>query len=597
MRSILSIFLLCLVVSTYTEGRPNVLLILTDDQGYGDLSIHGNPYLKTPNIDRIGRNGIRFDQFYVSTVCAPSRGAILSGMDPVRSGVHGVTRNQEAMNPDVVTIAETLKAAGYRTGYIGKWHNGAQYPYVPTGQGFDDFFGFTAGHINNYFDATLLRGLKPEITKGYISDVLTDEAIRFVRKNSSKTFFCYLAYNAPHSPYQVPDKYYDRFYGKDDLDERQAAFFGMCENIDDNVGRLITELKNLGIYEDTIILFLTDNGGTAGVSLYNAGMRGGKTQVHEGGSRVPLFIEWERAGWSPHVVEKLTAHIDLYPTLVDLCNVTLLPGTQLDGISLRPLLEDGEAEFPDRTLFTHNTIDQTNRYPGAVRTSRYRLVRKTPGSQAGSASVNRDTEALPWELYDMVADPAEKQDIAASRPEVVAALSSQYESFVDDIFANGLRRYPLPVGYAEHNPVPLHASQSYFSEPVRYESGRGFAHDWLTGWTSTQGKVWFEIEVVKAGTYDVEIQLGCPEEEAGSRIKVSVPGSFCEAIVPGAPAPEIPLPDRDERSRTTFRNREWKTLRVGTIELNKGKQILTIEALSMPGNQVMDFKSIILERK
>ena len=597
MNQLCCVFSIFLTVATFASSQPNVLLIITDDQGYGDLSIHGNPILKTPNIDSIGRHGVRFDRFYVSTVCAPSRAAILSGMDPVRSGVHGVTRNQEAMDPDVVTIAEALKAANYHTGYFGKWHNGAQYPYVPTGQGFDDFFGFTAGHVNNYFDTTLLRGLKPEETTGYIADVITDEAIRFIKENQSETLFCYLSFNTPHSPYQVPDEYFDRFFGREGLDEREASFLGMCENIDDNIGRVIKVLKETGLYKDTIVLFLTDNGTAAGDKLFDAGMRGKKTHVHEGGSRVPLFIDWPRAGWTPHVVNNLTAHIDLYPTLLDLCGVQSHAGSQLEGTSLRPLLENRTADFPDRTLFTHNTIDQTNRYPGAVRTSRYRLVRKIPGPQAGSASVNRDTEALPWELYDMIADSAEKNDLASSQPKVVDTLSRQYEEFVDDIFSDSLSRFPLPVGYNEHNPVSLHASQAYFRDPVHYQSGRGFAHDWLTGWTSTAGKVWFEINVVQAGIYMVSIQLGCPGVDAGSRIRVTANRNSCEASVPSAPSQEIQLPHREERSRSTFRERDWTTLEVGRIELREGKQDLTIEALSMPGKQVMDFKLLMLERK
>ena len=256
----------------------------------------------------------------------------------MRTGCHGVTHNREAMRPSEVTLAEALKAAGYRSACIGKWHNGEQFPFTPQGQGFDEFFGFNNGHWNQYFDATLLRGARHEPTSGYITDVLTDEALQFITANGKSPFFCYLSYNAPHSPFQVPDKYFDKFKAKG-LDDTLAAFYGMCENIDDNVGRLLAHLDAERLAENTIVLFLTDNGGTAGVKTYNAGMRGGKTSVHEGGSRVPLFIRWPAAKWRPHVVKPIASHIDLFPTLLDLCGVQAPAGPKLDGVTLRPLLE------------------------------------------------------------------------------------------------------------------------------------------------------------------------------------------------------------------------------------------------------------------
>lgn len=578
--------------------KPNVLLILTDDQGYGDLSLYGNPYVSTPNLDRFGTESVQFDRFYVNSVCAPSRASILTGRYAVRTGVHSVTRNRETIKASEVTIGEALQANGYRTGYIGKWHNGAQYPNIPSGQGFDEFFGFTAGHINTYFDAVLQRGGTPEKTSGYITDVLTDEAVRFMKGNAAthkSPFFLHLSYNAPHGPYQVPDEYYDRFEGKG-LSVSAAGTWAMCENIDDNVGRLLACLDELGISENTIVLFLTDNGGIGGAKVYNAGMRGWKTSTHEGGSRVPLFMRWPRAGWVPHHVEQLAAHIDLYPTLMELCGATPPPGPPVDGVSLRPLLENAGADWPERTLFTHNGIDENNRYPGAVRTPRYRLVCTIPGPNAGSAAVNRDAEVRPWELYDMKNDPGEEKDLASSLPEVVAALSRQYETWVDDIFSEGLSRMPLPVGYDEQNPVSLHASQAYFSSPVRYQSGRGFAHDWLTGWTNTQGRVWFDVDVVRSGTYEVAVELGCPEKDAGSVLSVRAGESKAESLVPAAPAPDVDLPHRDEFSKLNYREREWTLLPVGSIYLEKGAAEISMEALSMPGSHVMDFKRLILKR-
>jgi arylsulfatase A-like enzyme len=581
----------------HARRQPNILLVMTDDQGYGDLSIHGNPHLRTPHIDRLGETGVRFDRFFVSSFCAPTRAALLTGRWPLRTGCHGVTHNREAMRASEVTIAEALATAGYRTACIGKWHNGEQYPLTPPGQGFDEFLGFTGGHWNRSVDATLLRGATPEPTRGYISDVLTDEAVRFVSANRERPFFCYVSYNAPHSPYQVPDRYFDRFHALGLADD-VAAFFGMCENLDDNVGRLLAHLEREGLADDTIVLFLTDNGGTAGVKIHNAGMSGAKTSVHEGGSRVPLFIRWPAAGWRPHVVQTIVSHIDILPTLLDLCGVDPPAEVRLDGISLRPLLEAGDAAvWPDRTLFTHNPIDETNRYPAAVRTQRYRLVREIPGPGGGSKAVAADAAATPWQLYDMDRDPGERSDIAAEHPGIVRELADRYDAWFADVSQAGLERLPLPVGHVEHDPVALHAPQAFFDPPLAFAAGPGFANDWLTGWTDGGARVWFDLDVAAAGDYAVRLALACPPADAGARIRVQAGGAALVAVVPAAAAPELPLPHRDPLGRTKYRERDWPTVTLGTLALPEGPVRLTIESLAMPGGQVMELKHVELERR
>jgi len=591
-------FALCLLLLgtiASAQTSPNLLIILTDDQGYGDLSLYGNPYIETPHLDQLGREGVQFDRFYVNSVCAPTRAALLTGRYPVRAGTHSVTRNREALRPGEVTFGDAFQEAGYRTGYFGKWHNGAQYPNIPTGKGFDEFLGFTAGHINNYFDAVLLRGTKEVKTQGYVTDVLTDEAMAFMDPDSEEPFLCYLNYNAPHNPYQLPDSYYDPLMAEG-LSPEAAGHFGMVKNVDENLGRLFAHLEKIGARENTIVVFLTDNGaaGSAG-RYYNAGMRGYKTSTHEGGSRVPFFIHWPAANWKPHVVAELAQHVDLYPTLVDFAGIEMPEGPPLDGVSLRSLIEDPDADWPERILFTHNGIDETNRYPGAVRTPRYRLVTRIKGPQAGSQSVNRDETRTPWELYDMKEDPGEKNDIASGNPELVAELSGLYEAWIDDIFAEGLRRWPIAVGHDEHNPVRLHASQAYFEAPVAYAVG-GFAHDWLTDWTDESGEIGFEIDVVEAGSYEVEIAFTSPAENAGSVITVEAAGSSASATVPAFAPVDIPLANRDEASNARYRNREWGILGVGALDLPKGIWKITIRAHSIPNGSVMDFKHLELRK-
>ncbi len=577
--------------------RPNILLIVTDDQGYGDFSIHGNPHLQTPHIDQLAAAGVQFERFFVNSFCAPTRAALLTGRWPVRTGCHGVTHNREAMRAAEVTLAEALRGAGYRSACIGKWHNGEQYPFTPQGQGFDEFFGFNNGHWNQYFDAVLLRGAQHEATSGYITDVLTDEALKFIATNKASPFFCYLAFNAPHSPYQVPDRYFAKFKAQG-FDDTLAAFYGMCENIDDNVGRLLAHLDTERLAENTIVLFLTDNGGTAGVKAYNAGMRGGKTSVHEGGSRVPLFIRWPAANWTPHVVKPIVSHIDLYPTLLDLCGVQAPAGPRVDGLTLRPLLERTDAAgWPERTLFTHNPIDESNRYPGAVRTQKYRLVREIQGPAGGSKAKASDASARPWQLYDMQSDSGQKQDIAAAHPDIVNDLAARYDAWLADSSREGLRRFPLPVGHAEHNPVELHAPQAFYDPPLKFANGPGFAHDWLTGWTDSRAHVWFEIDVAAAGEYAVELAWACPAGDAGSRLRLAIGEQTLEVNIPVAEAPEVPLPHRDAEGASRYRNRAWSTLKLGTLNLPQGRAKLVLEPLTMPGGQVMDLKHVKLTRQ
>ena len=585
---------LVIVQAAAAANRPNVLLIVTDDQGYGDFSLHGNPHLRTPHIDRLGKESVRFDRFFVNSFCAPTRASLLTGRWSLRTGCHGVTHNREAMRPEEVTVAEALRGAGYRTACIGKWHNGEQFPYTPPGQGFDEFFGFHNSHTNLYFDPTLLRGTTPEKTRGYISDVLTDEAMRFIGTARPDPFFCYLAYNAPHSPYQVPDQYFDRFKALG-MDDTLAAFYGMCENLDDNVGRLLGRLDELGLAKDTLVLFLTDNGGTAGVKTYNAGMRGGKTSVHEGGTRVPLFLRWGAAGWKPHLVKSIVSHIDLYRTLLHLCRVPAPPGPPVDGVSLAPLLDGDESAWPERVLFTHNPIDETNRYPGAVRTPRYRLVREIKGPSGGSSARNGDISATAWQLYDMGADPGEKIDLAMAQPSLVAELSARYEAWYADISREGLTRFPLPVGLAEENPVELHAPQAFYTGPMHFASGPGFANDWLTDWSGKGGRIWFELDAV-AGLYEVEVDYACEPVDAGSRLRISAGTSLLEITVPAAPAKEVPLPHRDEKGKERYRNRTWATLKAGMLELPQGAVQLSLDAVAVSGRNVLDFKQLRLRR-
>ena len=245
-------------------------------------------------------------------------------------------------------------------------------------------------------------------------------------------------------------------------------------------------------------------------------------------------------------------------------------------------------------MFTHNPIDETNKFPGSVRTQRYRLVKEIKGPAGGSSAKASDDTAKAWQLYDMQNDPGQKDNIAAANSDIVRELSTRYDDWFTDISSEGLQRFPLPIGHSQNNPVELHAPQAFYDKPLHFANGPGFANDWLTGWTTKDAKVWFEIEVLNSGKYDIELAIGCPKHEAGSQIQISVGDQTLSAVVPECDAIEIPLPHRDERGKTRYRNRNWSTLNVGTLSLPKGPATLTIQPLNKAGNEVMDLKHVEL---
>ncbi|MBY0374318.1 MAG: arylsulfatase, partial [Bryobacteraceae bacterium] len=393
--------------------RPNVLLILTDDQGAGDFSSANNPLLKTPTLDSLAQQSVRFTRFTVSPVCAPTRASLLTGRYHLRTGVWGVTAGRETMSTSEVTLGNAFQSAGYRTALVGKWHLGEHYPHVPHARGFDQFTGFRTGHWNRYFDPPLERNGQPFRTKGYIADILTDQAIAFLDQKSPDPFFLYLAYNPPHSPYIVSDEYWNRFEGKID-DPELRSIYAMVENLDSNIGRLLAHLDKTQLSNDTIVLFLCDNGPQS--DRFNLNLRGRKSSVYEGGTRSPLWIRWPKQ-LEPHSVDRIAAHIDLYPTLLELCQVKAPAGPPIDGRSLVPLLKSTEAAatWPDRAIFSHQAGNrQAAPFPGSVRTQRWSLVNGK-------------------ELYDLEADPSQRKEVSADHPAVVKDLRARYDAWFADV--------------------------------------------------------------------------------------------------------------------------------------------------------------------
>nr|MBC8467882.1 sulfatase-like hydrolase/transferase [Planctomycetota bacterium] len=355
--------------------RPNVVVILADDQGWGDLSVHGNVNLKTPNIDSLARDGALFDRFFVCAVCAPTRAEFFTGRYHSRGGVRGVSTGQERLNIDEKTIGDTFKAAGYATAAYGKWHNGTQYPYHPNARGFDDYYGFCSGHWGNYFDPILEHNGKIVRGKGFIIDDLTNHALTFIAKNRNRPFFCYLPYNTPHSPFQVPDKFYEKFSddpiqmrNRDPKTEKldtTRCVLAMCENIDWNVGRVLRQLDKLKLAENTIVIYFSDNGPNSW--RWNDGMKGRKGSTDEGGNRVPCLVRWPGHIKPGTKIPQIAGAIDLLPTLADMAGISIVGTKPLDGVSVKPLLLRETDNWPDRMIFSH----QRGRV--SVRTQQYRL--------------------------------------------------------------------------------------------------------------------------------------------------------------------------------------------------------------------------------
>lgn len=548
--------------------RPNVVVILTDDQGYGDLSRHGNPVLKTPNLDRLAERSVRLERFLVNPLCAPTRASILTGRYALRTGVFGVAQGKETMRPDETTLGVLFRRAGYRTGYFGKWHNGEHYPQTPRGQGFDQFLGYCLGHWNNYFDPRLKSDERWIRAKGYMPDLLTDAAVDFAKKHRTEPFLVYLAYNTPHSPHQVPDAYFDA-YRKKGVDDALASIYGMVANLDDNIGRFLTALANAGLADDTIVVFLTDNGPNG--ARFNGGMRGQKGSLYLGGVRVPCFVSWP-GKLAPRDVPENAAHIDLLPTLCSLCGIEAKTTHPLDGRSLVPLLQGKRDGWPARPLFIQNSPKQMLAFTqGSVLVDQWHLVNPGKG----------------WELYDLASDFGEQKNLAKARPEVVKQWAGEYDRWWTDASrATSHWPVPIPVGHAAEPSVDLPAAQAKLSGGARL-SGKHPNNAWAVDFKADAGAAW-EIDVVRPGRYALAVTYVNPGEPTTATVRLGE--SLTKADLGKTPRVQIPSPDRVPR--TEVFELEWHTVSGPTAELPVGKR--RIEVSFPTGGAAVEIQGVTL---
>ena len=569
-------------LTAQTERRPSFLIILADDQGWGDLSLHGNRNLSTPAIDSLARDGAMFERFFVCPVCSPTRAEFLTGRYHPRGGVYSTSTGGERLDLDEKTIADFFRAAGYATAAFGKWHNGMQYPYHPRGRGFDEYYGFCSGHWGNYFSPMLEHNGRLVKGNGYITDDFTDHAIAFIEQNKDRPFFCYLPFNTPHSPMQVPDEYFKKFDGvelaqrnhqpqREQVEHTRAAL-AMCENIDANVGRLLKKLDALKISDNTIVIYFSDNGPNGW--RYNGRMKGRKGSTDEGGVRVPCLVRWPGKIQPGTRVPFIAAAIDLLPTLADMAGVSLEDGKPLDGVSVkRLLLNDNVSDWPDRMIFSHW------RGRVSVRTRQHRL------DHAG-------------QLFDMRADPEQRTDVAAENPAAAQRLRQAVARWKRELLP-GLTddNRPFPVGHAAFPATQLPARDGVPHGNVR-RSGRAPNCSFFENWTSKDDRITWDIEVASAGDYDAVVYYTTSQEDVGATVELRFQDSHVRAKVSEAHDP----PRRGKENDRTDRGSEsyvkdFKPLHLGTLALKPGRGPLTLRAVDIPGKSVMDVRLIMLTRK
>ena len=505
------LFIVFLIGCEKNRTPPNVILIITDDQGYGDLNFNGNPNIITPALDNFATESVRFNNFYVSPVCAPTRSSLMTGRYSLRTGVRDTYNGGAIMASSEVTLAEMLKQANFTTGIFGKWHLGDNYPSRPSDQGFDESLIHLAGGMGqvgdftnyfkkdtSYFDPILWHNNEQKPYQGYCSDIFTENAIEFIEKNKNNPFFCYLSFNAPHNPLQVPDEYYQIYKNIDPAEgidpnlipnekineqtkENTRKVYAMVTNIDDNLKKLFAKIEELGIKDNTIVIFMTDNGPQH--ARYVAGMKGRKTSVYNGGIRVPFYFRYPNEFNGDKEVDQMTAHIDLLPTLSKLCGARIPEDRKIDGRNFIPSIE-GKIQ-PERSFFSY----WTRKYPElfnniALQRGQFKLVGNT----------DYDSEIENFQLYDTNKDPFEKNNLIAQKKSIGLSLKEEmHQTFLELVNSENLKNPPrIILGSDFENPVYLNRNDAGGQRAV---------------WNQEQAYSFWKVDINKEGLYDLKFKF------------------------------------------------------------------------------------------
>ncbi|MCE2759238.1 MAG: arylsulfatase [Bacteroidota bacterium] len=576
---IIALLLAFLSFETFSQ-QPNVLIIIADDQGWGDLGFTGNKTAHTPNLDKLAKSGTILDRFYVSPVCSPTRAEILTGRYHVRTGVSGTSTGRVRLDLDETTIAEAFKHNGYQTALFGKWHNGGQAPYHPNCRGIDEFYGFCSGHWGNYFNPILEHNGEVLKGKGFMTDDLTDHAIEYINKQQDQPFFMIMALNTPHSPMQVPDAFWNRYNNKpiqqkgsvpekEDIQHTRAAL-ALNENIDENIGRVIATLEKNNQLNNTIIIYFSDNGPNG--NRYNGGMKGIKGSTDEGGVRVPFIISWKNNIKNGRTLPQIAANIDLFPTLIELAGLHWKNPKPFDGISLKNILMDKNPSMPNRIIpsFWANET--------SVRSQKFRLS-------------NKD------ELYDMVNDPNQTKNVATEFPSEYRELKSWKDKWLQDVRtelpAQDLR--PLMVG---NKKMPLTNLPAAEGEPKGniIRSSKHPNDSYFLGWKSSADKITWNVEVEDDGVFEVSVFYACSEKNIGTELEMKFnDASISKTISTPNNVPVMGM-ENDKVERDESYVKDFKPMKLGNVELKKGKGLLELSSKNLLAADDLECNMISLKR-
>lgn len=578
------------VCSAAAADRPNIILIVTDDLGWWDLGVYGNKTIETPVLDRLASEGARLTHFYASPVCTPTRASLMTGRHYQRTGAVDTYRGRDVMDPSEVTLGQVLARQGYRTGLVGKWHLGRYMKYHPNQRGFGEFFGFWQyGLINDYFDTDeLFDNRLPVKTVGYVTEVLTNRALDFIERHRRAPFFLYLAYNAPHAPYLVPDSYIEK-YLKKGLPISEARIYGMITALDENIGRVLDRVERLDLKDDTIVIFMSDNGGVS--RHFRAGLRAGKGSVYEGGIRVPLIARWPGRIRAGAVVDAPAQHVDVLPTICEIVGAPLPAGRPIDGKSIFPLLRDGRGDSPHEYLFHQwNRVRPAMSQPAAEEAQRAfgdarRFSPNWAVQQVGGyklvATAEDNTSDIRYQLFDLRQDPAEAIDLSARRPEIVSALKAKFgEWFADVTAGRDYGRVPIQIGRSDENPVEIDLT---WSEPVGRRvrpEYRNYNRDVIDNWSEVGDFVRWKIEVVRAGRYQVGLSYGCRPGDEGSRLMIRAGEAKLEHVVAATAGREV-----------------YRAVEIGALQLAAGPATLEIKPRSIRSRELFVLHKVWLSRR
>jgi arylsulfatase A len=536
---------------------PNVLLIVTDDQGWWDLGAHGNPVLRTPRLDALCRESVEFTRFYVSPVCSLTRASIMTGRYPLRTGCFDTRFGHDTLAKSEITIGDVFKKAGYRTALFGKWHQGRYMPYHPNERGFAEFLGFWQyGHVERYFHPDRIwHNRRPVACRGHITELITEAAVNFIAA-TKQPFFCFVAYNAPHAPWIAEDEL-TKHYLSQGVNYDDARIYALVEQCDHNIGRLLDALEQQHLAESTIVLFMSDNGGIS--DHYRANLRGKKGSVYEGGVRSPLAVRWPGRFPAGAKLDAMAAAIDLLPTLAEAAAADLPSDRVIDGRSLLSILKAGAGESPHRRLYhawNRGRPDADRNW--AVCDDRYKLVN--------------------GELYDLSNDPAEQHDLAAQHPDKVSEMRQDFLAWFDDVSAGQqFDRALIEVGREDENPVELQASWARLGGAnIRYTFD---AYDWdvIDGWNQPGESASWNLQIVRPGRYRIAAAYAAEQSQRGGRFSVRVGDAQLAGVVEPSPA------------SSAFVERQ-----LGELDLLPGAQRLTFEVDRVIGEQLMSLNGVIL---